>query len=110
MLPAIVAFALPYIEPIIVSVIVDRLTKFGKETDWTQVKLDTNKKVRAVLPDFIFGQAGEDAVVLFVDRRISAFAAALYDANQQKALLELLANGKFKAAFELVTRLAGIAP
>ncbi len=110
MLPAVIAFAMPYIEPIIVSVIVDRLVKFGKDTDWTKVKLDCNAKVRAILPDFIFSDDGEDAVVLFVDRRISAFAVALKDVTQQKALVNLILNGNFKSAFELVTRLAGIAP
>lgn len=107
-LPVILSFLVPYVLPIIESTVVDRLAKFGHDTDWAKVKTDINRKVRTVLPDAIFSPAVEDAVVLYVDQRISAFAQALGDTDTEKAVLDALIKGDTTVAWKILV--AKVAP
>jgi hypothetical protein len=105
MLP-LVALALPYIESALTVVVMDRLAKFGKDTKWDLVKLDTNKKVRDVFPEEIFGADAEDEVVLFIDRRISDFATVVQNDSQGKLVLDMLLQGDLANAWKLLRQLA----
>jgi hypothetical protein len=78
----------------VISVILDRMHKFGTGTDWTQVQIDTDRKVRAVVP----GSWLDDAACTFVNRQIRNVAQALQDTSEAERVLKLLAAGDWAGA------------
>ncbi len=98
MFPAL-PFVLQLVSPIITSVVLDRLQKYGTDTDWTKVMIDADRKARDVVPGVMF----DDAVVTFLNRQIRNVAQALADTGEMAKVLKLLAAGQFsEAGYEVI--------
>ncbi len=93
-------FVLQLVSPIVISTIVDRLGTFGKDTDWTKLKIEADAKVRSVVP----GQLLDDTCVRFVNRQIDNVQVALKDSGEEAKVLKLLADGQWVAAGEEIVK------
>jgi hypothetical protein len=86
-------FILRLVIPLVISLVLRQLEKFGEAIDWSKVKADVEPRVRKIVPGTIL----DDAAVTFILGIISAFETTLKD-EDLKIVLELLAKKDYLAA------------
>lgn len=104
MLPIILAPLVQIATHIIVGFVLDRLATFRASTDWTQLKIDADGKVRSIIP----GTMLDDTAVRAINQAIDKIQSAMGEKAEAEKVLTMLSSGDFSGAAKELLAHAGL--